>query len=171
MIRSIGLACVVAGGVLWGWSSARAQRVKVRLLADLHAALELMAVEAIHHAAPLPEAARHAAASFPLARGLLERFAAALTDGAGRSAAQAWRLACRQWPGTMQLEPAAQQALHNLAPFLGWGGAADHGRQLRLAAERLARHYERDEKDLDGRCRLWRYLGAGGGVIAALLLY
>ncbi|HEX6971586.1 MAG TPA: stage III sporulation protein AB, partial [Limnochordia bacterium] len=101
---------------------------------------------------------------------LFSAVARAMSDGSGRSAADVWCEEVAAWSAALPLAGDEIDVLSALGPTLGISHADDQVNHLRAAIRRLAEIQRRAEADREPRTRLWQYLGAGAGLVVAVLL-
>lgn len=168
----VGAALVVLCGASLGRIVGRGFRDRCRLIADLAAALACLETEVAFTRTPLVEALEKTGKRLGAPVGeFFTSVAAGLRRGDGRLAGAEWHVKLAEWSAPLPLGPDEVDALAALGPTLGASHAEDQINRLRAAGARLREIQGRAEAERDPRIRLWNYLGAGAGLVVALLLY
>jgi stage III sporulation protein AB len=171
--RWAGVFLVFAASYSLGELKAAQTRRRVAELEDFNLALRLLAAEIGYTATPLPRALVQVA-------GRLQRkavrdyflLAGELLTGENRlsEAALSWRTAAERRRGSLALTGEDWAALLRGAAGLGALGRNDQVRQLEMAGRQLSeRCAEAAARCRDGE-KMWRYLGALGGLTVVILL-
>ncbi len=169
MLRWMGAVLLVLSSGFISMNEVIRSHQRIRALKALSEALAAMRGELLERHVPLPDLAerlalrqKQPAAEFfgTVAFNLLRRelpFSAA------------WEMALRETE-PLCLLPEERQALENLGAVLGRGGAAEQGEALRRAEKQLELFLDLEEKERMKRNKVRAALGAGAGVMLAILL-
>lgn len=170
MIRLIGAALIMAGCGLGGVSAVGRLAMRVRILGQLRAAMELMSRELDLRLTPLPELLRLAAES--VGNGPVKNLFDAAAEGAGRPQAEAfcvlWR---RSLSGSgLDLSRAGREELAGLADVLGRYDARSQSNALMETAGRLEVLRRQAEEQYRRLGRVYTALSLAAGALLVILL-
>ncbi|MFS8583393.1 MAG: hypothetical protein FWJ61_11125 [Limnochordales bacterium] len=167
----LGAALILVAAGAAGFVVAGSYSQRPAILAGLQTALTMLHTEIVYGATPLPEALeRVGRRTAPAVAPFFAEAAALLARRRPLPAPEAWRRALLSQRRRWCLTAADEEALLDLAPYLGRTSAADQERHLRLALARLARQQQEAEAEAAVQARLWRWLGVcvGGLLVIAL---
>ncbi len=169
MLRWFCAATVVISSLLLSMDRVFLGRQRIRSLRSLKEALRTMAFELETLRTPLPELLRGLAPRSAQPAASLLAGAAILLERRDLSFSGAWNRALEDTE-PLCLLPEERQALENLGAVLGRGGAAEQGEALRRAEKQLELFLDLEEKERMKRNKVRAALGAGAGVMLAILL-
>jgi len=171
--RWAGVLLVFVASLSFGELKAAQTRRRVAELEDFCLALRLLSAEIGYTSTPLPRALVQVAGR--LQRKTVQDYfllAGELLNGEGRlaEAGFSWKTAAERKRGSLALTGGDWAALLRGATGLGALGREDQLRQLEMAGRQLSDRCA----DAAARCRdgekMWRYLGALGGLAVVILL-
>lgn len=170
MVRLVGAALLILGGLGLGLAAAGRLSARVRDLRELESAVETLERELGWRLAPLPEGLLRAAEG--AAGGTARLFRLCAEEAVrlnGRSFRQVWAACIGDAQLCLDREDAA--ILAELGSVLGRYDGDSQRQALERAAERLAGQRERAVERRDRLGRLYGILGAGGGLLLVILLF
>ena len=169
MLRWMGAAMVVLCSALLSMSEVIRSRQRIRSLRVLMEAMADMRAELTERHTPLPDLMERLAArqKQPAA----EFFGAAAVNLIRRELpfASAWEIALRETE-PLCLLPEEQRAIENLGGRLGRSGTPEQAEAILSTEKKLALFQELEEKERLKKSRLRAAVGAGAGVMLAIIL-
>lgn len=168
-MKLVGALLLVAAACAIGHLQAARREQRVRLLAGLIGAMDLLESHIVYGRTLLAEALwRVGEQRADVGSLFLE--AARLMEG-GLAFSKAWRKALSAWSWGTALTAGDVRPLRDLGDVLGRSPADDQARLLRWVKSQLHAGWHDAREKLPELTRLYRALGVCGGLILALLLY
>lgn len=168
MLRIIGAGAIIVCCTLLGINATGRSKQRVRALSGLISSIEIMKSEICSGLTPIPELiGRLAGQSSPPAAELYEKCAEMLDKR--RPFREAWRRAIAECADMCLLDE-EEQVLLELGNSLGRYEAEEQRPAMEHAQKRLELFLSIEEKEQSEKKRISAALGAGAGVMLALLL-
>ena len=170
MIRFIGAILITAGTAGWGILGVIRLRRRVRSLAALLSALDILKSEICDRLTPMPELLRQMAAETTYPASLLFKNASDKMAALGsRPFSAIWRQAVRNTPELL-LKPHEELVLTELGMSLGRYDIAEQRSAIGYAARRLDECRARAEADRDKNSKVHAFLGFAAGLFVVVIL-
>lgn len=168
-MKLVGAFILVAAAYAVGHFEAVKRELRVRQLAGMISALELLESHIVYGRTLLADALRRVGEQRPEVGSPFLESAKLLESGASFS--QAWRLALSAWARDAALAHDDLRPLWDLGTVLGRSAADDQARHMKWVKSQLEVGWNDARQRLPELSRLYRALGVCGGLILALLLY
>lgn len=169
--KAAGSLCIVAAGMIFGESKARALGRRVRELEQFQRSLKLLEIEISFSRTLLPHAFQAVGRQLePPLKELYRAAAGKLTAGEERSAREIWEDALAGvYPQTF-LTAADREIISGLGVSLGVSDQEGQLEQIGITRQRLELALETAREQRKRNEKMWRYLGLAGGAALVILL-
>lgn len=171
LLKTLGIALVVAGCGSWGLTGAKQIRQRVEQLRDLRLALSFLEKDISYMYVPLTKALENAGhfAVQPVAAFFLKA-AQVLREQSGVTAAEAWQEGVKALQAVSALKQPELYLLSSIASQIGISDGEEQRKCLDLIIEQLKLLEEKNRENLDSGQKLWTYGGFILGITLVLLL-
>ncbi|WP_295616492.1 stage III sporulation protein AB [uncultured Intestinimonas sp.] len=169
MLKWLGAAFLLGGGLFLGLGAAEQLHARVRCLRALLGAVEWAERELSFRLTPLPALLEGLESrSLPPVSALFSGCGQRLDELGEKPFGTLWREAADA--AGLPLDEAAEQTVYSLGDILGRFDAEGQRGALEERAAELREHLRRAEEDRDRLCRVYTALGAGTGALLTILL-
>ncbi len=167
MLKLIGAILILSAAISGGRLMAARLKRRCTLLYDLQQGLLCLLNQISYGALPLRQALAAAASAAGGAEPVFAAAAAQLAQADGRTAGEIWQSSLALLDGVLTEED--RRVLRSIGAELGLTGREEQVQRLELLRLRLAGLEQEARASAGDFVKLWRSLGAAGGVVLVLL--